>query len=139
MKHKIFVYGTLRQGQYNYDIYLKNNATFLNFGFIQGELYEIKGKVYPAFLPEGNHMIIGEIYEVDEEVLRKVDAMEECIDEDETKNEYIKKNCSIYNDQGQVIDDLPVYVYNMNNPMNVPRLGNVIECRDYVQHILKKS
>ena len=95
-------------------------------------------KVYPAYLTEGHHMILGEIHEVDEETLKKIDKMEgykgyNCID-----NEYNKEICPIYDDQGHEIEKLPVYVYNMDNEDNVLLLGDDIHCLDYVQYIQQK-
>ena len=123
MKHRIFVYGTLRLGMYNYDLYLRDEDSFRSYAYIKGSLMTILTKVYPAYLTEGHHMILGEIHEVDEETLKKIDKMEgykgyNCID-----NEYNKEICPIYDDQGHEIEKLPVYVYNMDNEDNVLSLG----------------
>ena len=48
MKQKIFVYGTLRKGMYNYDLYLKDEDSFRQYGYIKGSLMTIRGKAYPA-------------------------------------------------------------------------------------------
>lgn len=138
MKHRIFVYGTLRLGMYNYDLYLRDEDSFRSYAYIKGSLMTILTKVYPAYLTEGHHMILGEIHEVDEETLKKIDKMEgykgyNCID-----NEYNKEICPIYDDQGHEIEKLPVYVYNMDNEDNVLLLGDDIHCLDYGQYIQQK-
>ena len=33
---RIFVYGTLRKGMYNYDRYLKDKQSFREYGYIKG-------------------------------------------------------------------------------------------------------
>ena len=38
MKQKIFVYGTLRKGMYNYDLYLKDEDSFRQYGYIKGKM-----------------------------------------------------------------------------------------------------
>ena len=46
---RIFVYGTLRKGMYNYDRYLKDKQSFREYGYIKGKLMSLKGQKYPAF------------------------------------------------------------------------------------------
>ena len=65
---KLFVYGSLRMGLYNYELYLKGKSRFLGYGYVIGELYSLKERSYPALLP-GNSRILGEIYEVDEALM----------------------------------------------------------------------
>ena len=50
MKHRIFVYGTLRLGMYNYDLYLRDEDSFRSYAYIKGSLMTILTKVYPAYL-----------------------------------------------------------------------------------------
>ena len=52
MKHRIFVYGTLRLGMYNYDLYLRDEDSFRSYAYIKGSLMTIIGKIYPAYLCE---------------------------------------------------------------------------------------
>ena len=71
---RIFVYGTLRKGMYNYDQYLKDKQSFRKYGYIKGKLMSLKGQKYPAFLLEGDDMVLGEIHEVDDEFIKVLDA-----------------------------------------------------------------
>ena len=64
---RVFVYGTLRKGMYNHDIYLRERSVYCGDGYIKGSLMTIAGVVYPAFLPQGDHLVFGELYDVDEE------------------------------------------------------------------------
>lgn len=136
---KIFVYGTLRKDMYNYDLYLKQENSFCQYAYVKGTLCTIQSKKYPALLLEGNSMIVGEIHEVNQDVLKKVDAMEEyffdgCID-----NEYNKIMCDIYDENNNILEKLPVYVYNMKNIEKAKLLGNEITCHDYVRYIKEKD
>ncbi|MFQ6792830.1 gamma-glutamylcyclotransferase [Thomasclavelia sp.] len=131
---KIFVYGTLRKGMYNYDTYLKKEDTFRKYGYIKGSLYTIKGKVYPAFLLTGNDFVKGEIHEMSEETLMAVNKMEGYISDNNIDNEYDIIECDVYDENKEIIDHLPVYVYNTRNPNN-QKLGELITCLDYVEHI----
>lgn len=106
---KLFVYGSLRMGLYNYELYLKGKSRFLGYGYVIGELYSLKERSYPALLP-GNSRILGEIYEVDEAAARAVDALEEYV-HGSSENEYEKINTQILDEQGTQLDILPVYWY----------------------------
>ena len=134
---KMFVYGTLRVGMYNYEKYYGEHCSFRRNAYVKGLLYTIKGRDYPA-LTEGEHMILGEIHEVPDEVQDAVDLMEGFFGEGNIENEYDKTVSEIYDSDGNVIDRLPVYFYNMRNPRNRELLGNVILCGDYVAYLQQK-
>lgn len=134
MKKKIFVYGTLRKGMYNYDMYLKDEDSFRGFGYVEGSLFTIIGSDYPAFLQEGHDMILGEIHEIDEKTAVLIDDLEGYRGEDDKNNEYNKVICDIYNENQEVIDQIPVYVFNMEKHSNVRLLGEFIKCCDYVRY-----
>lgn len=136
---RIFVYGTLRVGIYNYNKYLKGENSFRQYGYVKGSLFTIKNKVYPALTLDGSDMIVGEIHEVNDKTLIDVDKMEGYIGENDITNEYDKIFCDIYNEQEEKIDKLPVYVYNMRNPENKLLLGDKIPCLDYVKYIQDKK
>ncbi|WP_294580616.1 gamma-glutamylcyclotransferase [uncultured Thomasclavelia sp.] len=131
---KSFVYGTLRKGIYNYDLYLKGKNTFKCNAYIKGSLKTIKGKVYPAFLPEGSNLIIGELHEVDDKLAKQLDELECYYGKDDPRNEYNRELLDIYNQDGEIIDQAYVYIFNMDNPENKDIIGEEIECHDYVEH-----
>ena len=115
---KIFVYGTLRQGMYNYDIYLKDEKSFREY----------------AYLTKGNQYILGEIQEVSEEKAKELDEMEGYHGDNHESNEYHRILCPIYNEQHEVITSMPVYVYNTDNINNAP-IGECIESGDFVSYV----
>lgn len=135
---KMFVYGTLRKGMYNYEKYYKAHDSFRGNGFVKGRLHTINGKVYPA-LTKGNQMILGEIHEVPDDVQDTVDLMEGFFGEGQVENEYDKIVSTIYDGDGKEIDRLPVYFYNLRNPENQNLLGKVIACNDYVKYLACKA
>lgn len=134
MKEKIFVYGTLRKGMYNHDLYLKDKNIFKGIGFIKGKLMTLKDKNYPALLLEGDDLILGEIYEVDRNIVDLLDELESYFGENNLDNEYNKIVCDIFSDDGKNIDRIPVYVYNTNNPVNMMLLNEVISNGDFVRY-----
>lgn len=135
---KMFVYGTLRVGMYNYDKYYKKYDSFRCNAYVKGLLHTIKGEVYPALVP-GDEMVLGEIHEVPDEVQEEVDLMECFFGEGRMENEYDKIVHPIYDSEGNIIEHLPVYFYNLRNPQNRELLGDVITCNDYVAYMKKKD
>lgn len=133
--NRVFVYGTLRQGMYNYDIYFKKHALHHQKAYVKGSLYTIKDKVYPA-LVSGERMILGEIITLDEKIhMQEVDQMEGFIKTGDIQNEYDKVICEIYDiDKQTIIDHLPVYWYNLENPLQKDTLDQLITCDDYVTY-----
>lgn len=129
---KLFVYGSLRRGLYNYELYLKGKSIFLGYGYVMGELYSLKERAYPALLP-GNSRIIGEIYEVDEAVARAVDVLEEYVPGD-PNNEYQKVLTEILDEHGGYLDTLPVYWYHVEKPGNRKLLKDIIREHDFTAY-----
>lgn len=74
-KTYIFVYGTLKKGFYNHK-FLKD-AKYIGNSFINNYyLVSIKNKKYPGIL-KGKGIVFGEIYLVDNTLLKKLDILEE--------------------------------------------------------------
>lgn len=74
MEHKLFVYGSLKAGQRNHGCL--GNARFLLYGSTVNKygLYDLGS--FPAMTHAGNVNVCGEIYEIDDEILRRCDALE---------------------------------------------------------------
>lgn len=129
---RVFVYGSLREGHYNYDKYLKDKSKFISYGYVKGDLYTIEGVIYPALI-EGEGKVIGEIYEVSEEVSKAIDELESYV-KDDPSNEYNKVDCDILDEEGNVLEVLPVYMFNMQKEKNQGRLEHLIESGDYTKY-----
>lgn len=134
---RIFVYGSLRQGMYNYDIYLKDKSSFQGYAYVLGSLYTIKGVQYPALLA-GDDFILGEIYEIEESVETAIDQLEQ-YREGDLDNEYNKVSLQIYNERYEAMDQLPVYLFNMEKEAHKELLGERIQENDYVAFMQKQK
>ena len=139
MAQKIFVYGTLRKGMYNYDIYLRDQDSFRGYAYIKGSLLSVNDKNYPAYIMEGQDMILGEIHEMSDEIAEKIDKLEGYLGEGNLRNDYNKIICDIYDGDHQVIDHLPVYVWNQNKVRRHAILGDDIPSHDFVQFVQQRK
>ena len=74
-KHLVFVYGTLRRGSARAMSIRFPGSRFVADAKVSGSLYDLGA--YPGLLlDESNSMVIGEVYEVDNETLSKLDDFE---------------------------------------------------------------
>ncbi|MEN1937824.1 gamma-glutamylcyclotransferase family protein [Paenibacillus sp. 102] len=73
--HYVFVYGTLRTQQANAH-YLYGSVCVAEFAWTCGRLFDTN-EGYPAMISSAKEKVYGEIYEVNDEVLRKLDELEE--------------------------------------------------------------
>ncbi|WP_010299598.1 gamma-glutamylcyclotransferase family protein [Clostridium senegalense] len=113
---KIFVYGSLRTGFFNYDIYLNGKVKECNLGRIKGKLFHMPNKKYPALL-DGEDYVYGEIMEVDnyEEVIVAMDKMEGYYEPNSKENEYNRIIVDVYNIDKDIIEKCYVYKYALND------------------------
>ncbi|WP_066869112.1 gamma-glutamylcyclotransferase family protein [Clostridium mediterraneense] len=86
---RFFVYGSLREGFFNYDKYLKGNVLTNEIATTKGELYHMKHKGYPALI-DGDRDIEGEVITVNnpDEITKALDEMEGFFGVSNPKNEY---------------------------------------------------
>ena len=80
---KIFTYGSLREGFFNYNSYLSGKVISTRIGKLKNaDLYHMPYKGYPAILP-GTGEVIGEVMEIKdyENVMKAIDKMEGFISE----------------------------------------------------------
>ncbi|MDX6693021.1 MAG: hypothetical protein QOF02_624 [Blastocatellia bacterium] len=75
-KHLVFVYGTLRQGGVRALSHLFPGAKFIGQAKVSGSLYDL-GPHPGLRLDEASPPVIGEVYEIDDKILRKLDEIEE--------------------------------------------------------------
>ena len=74
-KHLVFVYGTLRRGSARAMSIRFPNSQFVADAKVSGSLYDLGS--YPGLLlNESNSLVVGEVYEVDDEVLNELDDIE---------------------------------------------------------------
>jgi gamma-glutamylcyclotransferase (GGCT)/AIG2-like uncharacterized protein YtfP len=74
-KHLVFVYGTLRRGGAGAMSVRFPDAKFIADTEVGGSLYDLGA--YPGLLlGESNSSVVGEVYEVDDEILNRLDDFE---------------------------------------------------------------
>ena len=74
-KHLVFVYGTLRRGSARAMSIRFPNSKFIADAKVSGKLYDLGA--YPGLLlDESDSLVIGEVYEVDDEILAELDDFE---------------------------------------------------------------
>jgi gamma-glutamylcyclotransferase (GGCT)/AIG2-like uncharacterized protein YtfP len=74
-KHLVFVYGTLRRGGAGAMSIRFPTSRFIADAKVSGSLYDLGA--YPGvLLNESNSLVIGEVYEVDDEILIELDDYE---------------------------------------------------------------
>ena len=74
-KHLVFVYGTLRRGGARSMSIRFPNSRLIADAKVSGSLYDLGA--YPGLLlNDSNSLVIGEVYEVDDEILNELDDFE---------------------------------------------------------------
>ncbi|MCW6082640.1 gamma-glutamylcyclotransferase [Clostridium botulinum] len=119
MKQYLFVYGSLRDGFFNSDKYIKDQIISRKLGKIKGTLYHMPNKGYPAVL-KGNGEVIGEIIELKNwnENLKALDSMENYILAGNKNNEYNRELVEVEIIENEDKDKKLkafAYLYNMND------------------------
>ena len=78
-KHLVFVYGTLRRGAAREMSIRFPNSKFISDARVSGSLYDLGA--YPGLMLGGaTSLVIGEVYEVDDEILNRLDDFEAASD-----------------------------------------------------------
>ena len=77
-RHRVFVYGTLMKGEHHHEVLKEASFVGLTETHAHYELVQID--YYPSLLPEGQTRVVGELYEVDDTTLAKLDELEEVPD-----------------------------------------------------------
>jgi len=73
--HLVFVYGTLMKGELHHTTIA--HARFLRPAETLPAYELVQIDYYPALLPDGKSRVLGELYEVDDQTLERLDALEE--------------------------------------------------------------
>lgn len=108
---RIFVYGSLLEGFFNYEKALKGKILLNTPAMVKGRLYHQQLKGYPAMLP-GNTWIIGELLSISdfERTLALLDEIEGYTGTD-IGNEYVRKITDVYSLDGEKLCSAYVYWY----------------------------
>ncbi|MFN2510585.1 MAG: gamma-glutamylcyclotransferase [Pyrinomonadaceae bacterium] len=86
-KHLVFVYGTLRRGNAGAMSSRFPDSQFISDAKVNGSLYDLGA--YPGLvLNESDSLVVGEVHEVDDETLSKLDDFE-------ASSNYLRKQVEI--------------------------------------------
>ena len=93
--HHLFVYGTLKKGFPNHDHYMRSAKELGIYQTIEKYPLILCGARYVPcmiFSPGDGHHVEGELYEVDDECLNRIDALERIQDSDGYRRSVIRVN-----------------------------------------------
>ena len=137
----IFVYGSLREGFFNYDLYLKGKVKSIRPAEINGfKLYHMPYKGYPAVLP-GNTTIVGEVVEFEDyySTLKAIDEMEGFSNENNPNNEYLRKLVKVKLNDDESYENCYSYFYNENIDPKFQDEAIYIENGDWKEYMLRET
>lgn len=139
----LFVYGSLREGFFNYNKYLdgkvieKKDAKLENM-----KLYHLPYKGYPA-LTTGEDTVFGEIMVLSEEhyedTMNAIDKMEGCIREKHPENEYHKVIFEVENLHTNRKEKCFVYFYNKDKDQLFGNSAIYLPQGNWKEHMLCDS
>src|SRR5216683_3259005 len=87
--HRVFVYGTLKGGIHNHR--LLAHAKFIGHA-ITDQAYRMVAGGFPIVLEGGDYAVKGEVYEVDDAMLERLDQLEGYRGEDNPGNMYNRRS-----------------------------------------------
>lgn len=111
MNHVIFVYGTLLSGLRLHPCL--ENSVLLGSGAVCAQLFDL-GE-YPGMIsaPENEvTTVLGEVYAVSEELLLKLDEVEEVVPHNDAASLYVRRRIALVNPASGLPDEVWCYLYN---------------------------
>ncbi|MGG7177299.1 gamma-glutamylcyclotransferase family protein [Clostridium paraputrificum] len=138
-ERKIFVYGSLREGFFNYDKYLSGKVESVEIGRVKGKtLYHMPYKGYPAML-SGEGEVVGEVMVVKDytNTMKAIDEMEGFIGEGHPDNEYNKTLLEIEFADGRK-EMCYAYCYNKINDKIFDTEAVFLPSGDWKEYMLNK-
>lgn len=139
IKRKIFVYGSLRTGFFNYDKYLKGKVLKSELGRVKGKLFHMNNKGYPALI-EGDTWVYGEVMTIldYENVINEMDLMEGYLGVNNKNNEYDRLEMEVDVIGKKSTEKCYVYYYAMNDKEIFEKNSILIENGNWRDFMLKK-
>lgn len=116
MIQKIFVYGSLLEGLFNWEKYLKEKVLTRKPARTKGELFHLVNAGYPAMI-EGSDYVYGELIEVKdyEETIKDLDRLENYFGEGNPENEYNRRTISVEVIEDGCMELAGCYMYNLKS------------------------
>lgn len=109
---KIWVYGSLLEGAFNYKKVLVGKVVFRTRGRVRGKLFHQSEKGYPALLP-GDDWVEGEVLELVDfpRTVKALDELENYFGSDAPDNEYDRLVTPVFLPDSNIWTDAHVYWY----------------------------
>ena len=138
----VFVYGSLRDGFFNYEKYLAGKVLEKKAAKLENmRLYHMPYKGYPAII-SGEGIVNGEIMVIDpncyEETIKAMDEMEGFKGKDNLENEYDKIILEVKNISDNEIEKCFVYFYNKNNDQRFEKESIYIQNGDWKKYMISE-
>lgn len=139
----LFVYGSLREGFFNYEKYLKGRVAETKAAkLVNMKLYHMPYKGYPAIM-FGKDTVIGEIMVLHEdryeETMKAMDEMEGFISEGNPENEYHKVVLEVQNLETNEMEPCFVYFYNKERDELFDSSATYIPHGDWKGYMLREE
>lgn len=138
----LFVYGSLREGFFNYDKYLLGKVSKnIDAKLTDMRLYHMPYKGYPA-ITHGEDEVFGEIIVIDEDqyedTMEAMDEMEGFISENNPENEYHKVILEVENLETNEKEKCFVYFYNKDKDEHFEEGSVYIPHGDWKKYMISK-
>ena len=138
----LFVYGSLRQGFFNYEKYLEGKVVKKYEAKLENmKLFHMPYKGYPA-ITKGEDIVFGEIMIINEndydETIKAMDEMEGFISENNPENEYHKVILEVENISTKEKEKCFVYCYNKDKDIVFEEKSIYIPSGDWKNYMLNK-
>ena len=138
----IFVYGSLREGFFNYNKYLEGKVSNKKEAKLENmKLHHMPYKGYPA-ITHGNDTILGEIMVINEddyeETVKAMDEMEGFISENNPDNEYHKVILDVEDITTNTKEKCFVYFYNKDKDKEFDSKSIYTSNGDWKKYMLTK-
>ncbi|WP_462405454.1 gamma-glutamylcyclotransferase family protein [Gracilibacillus sp. Marseille-QA3620] len=139
----LFVYGSLREGFFNYEKYLEGRVAEKKAAKLANmKLYHMPYKGYPAIM-FGKDTVTGEIMVLHEdryeETMKAMDEMEGFISGGNPENEYHKVVLEVQNLETNEMEPCFVYFYNKEKDELFDRSAVYIPHGDWKEHMLREE
>lgn len=140
IRRKIFVYGSLRTGFFNYEKYLKGKVIKSELGRVKGTLYHMPKKGYPA-LVQGDGFVYGEVMTIldYEKTIEDMDVMEGYLGPLNENNEYNRVEMDVEILGKNSPEKCYVYYYNRDKEEDFKKDSILIEDGNWRNFMINKA
>jgi gamma-glutamylcyclotransferase (GGCT)/AIG2-like uncharacterized protein YtfP len=125
----IFVYGTLRKSGARTISALFPTVKFVGEGKVRGQLFDLGS--YPGLrLDENSESVIGEVYQIADEMLADLDEIEGCYPDDDDASLYLRREVTV-----ELIDGTKINCWTYECNENNFQLDKLIDSGDWISYV----